>query len=642
MARTEVSGPSRQFTKIKELELVPEKAQEEEQEGGVRRAKEPPNPRGMEAKCTYGALLTQISEGEQDLVPAAMEDDGRHILTLQAVYPTFEDGELYQEGGPGMMPQAGSALPRLLWVREGNRQSLHECVTISIQDELYSLRAVEPMQLQVLQDSVALAPEDSPCAESPPESAGLTKPEESPEEDPPPAEGGIQQAQDQLFLLEARRGQEVVLAISNLNAQETEDRLTSSQPPVETANSPNTQQKTKGREQAFHCDLCVFTTARAANLNRHMKTHTNERPHECHLCLKGFRTVTLLRNHINTHTGTRPNKCGDCDMAFVTSGELIRHRRYRHTHEKPFKCSTCNYASVEASKLKRHIRSHTGERPYQCDLCSYASKDTHKLKRHMRTHSGEKPYECHVCHRHFTQSGTMKIHIVQKHSENAPKYQCPHCAALIARKSDLRVHIRNLHTYTAAGMECHYCPAVFHDRYGLLQHRKTHRNEKFKCEHCSYTCKQGRRMALHTLTHAGEKLFACLFCSQRFTKKELLSAHVRKCHAAAPPECPTCRKGFSRLVRSPGAIRLPERTASSQAQGLPPGLNPSHEPARQRPLCLGQVAGSRRALGNLSKCVSPSAGKDSPANKALQMLLGSSQTHNNAGGIPGCSVTLRK
>lgn len=175
MARTEVSGPSRQFTKIKELELVPEKAQEEEQEGGVRRAKEPPNPRVVETKCTYGALLTQISEGEQELVPAAMEDDGRHILTLQAVYPTFEDGELHQEGGPGMMPQAGSALPPLLWVREGNRQSLHQCVTISIQDELYSLRAVEPVQLQVLQDGMALAPEDSPCAESPPESPGLTK-----------------------------------------------------------------------------------------------------------------------------------------------------------------------------------------------------------------------------------------------------------------------------------------------------------------------------------------------------------------------------------------------------------------------------------------------------------------------------------
>lgn len=36
-------------------------------------------------------------------------------------------------------------------------------------------------------------------------------------------------------------------------------------------------------------------------------------------------------------------------MAFVTSGELVRHRRYKHTHEKPFKCSLCKYASVEVS-----------------------------------------------------------------------------------------------------------------------------------------------------------------------------------------------------------------------------------------------------------------------------------------------------
>ncbi|XP_036275739.1 transcriptional repressor CTCFL [Pipistrellus kuhlii] len=577
MARTEVYGPSKQFTKIKELELVPEKAQEEAA-GGVRRAKETPSPREAEAGCTYGALLAKISEGGQELVPAAMEDGGTHILTLQAVYPPFEDGELpevgrqapqHQEGVPVMMPPAGSGLPSLLWVREGAQQGLHECVAISIQDEVYSLQAVEPVQFHVLQDGVGLAPEDREGVESLPGSAGLMQLETSREEDQLPAGGGVQQAPDQFFLVEARQGEDVVLAISNLTGEDTEEHLASSEPPVEIANSPKTQQETKGGAQAFRCDLCPFTTAKAASLNRHVKTHTSEKPHVCHLCLKAFRTVTLLRNHVNTHTGTRPHKCGDCDMAFVTSGELVRHRRYKHTHERPFKCHLCKYAGVEASKLKRHIRSHTGERPYQCLLCSYASKDTHKLKRHMRTHSGEKPYECHVCHARFTQSGTMKMHIAQKHSENAPKYECPHCAALIARKSDLRVHVRNLHTYKATEMECRYCPAVFHERYGLLQHQKTHRGEKkFKCEQCSYTCKQGRHMAAHTRTHAGEEPFACPACGQRFQKEEQLGAHAGKCQAAALPpsghECPTCGRGFSRWTNM---RRHAEKCAAAGAGG---------------------------------------------------------------------------
>lgn len=184
MARTMVLGPSKQFTKIKEPELVPDRTQEEEEAGGVHRAKAPPNPREVEAECTYGVLLTQISEGEQTLAPPAMEDSGGHILTLQAVYPTFEGGELqevgyqmpqYQEGVQAMMPQAGSGLPSLLWVRDGAQQSLHPFVAIGIPDELYSLQAVGPMQFHDLQDRMALAPEDSTCAESPPQSAGPIK-----------------------------------------------------------------------------------------------------------------------------------------------------------------------------------------------------------------------------------------------------------------------------------------------------------------------------------------------------------------------------------------------------------------------------------------------------------------------------------
>ncbi|XP_034033164.1 transcriptional repressor CTCF [Thalassophryne amazonica] len=312
-----------------------------------------------------------------------------------------------------------------------------------------------------------------------------------------------------------------------------------------------TKIKKKGVKKTFQCELCCYTCPRRSNLDRHMKSHTDERPHKCHLCGRAFRTVTLLRNHLNTHTGTRPHKCSDCDMAFVTSGELVRHRRYKHTHEKPFKCSMCDYCSVEVSKLKRHIRSHTGERPFQCSLCSYASRDTYKLKRHMRTHSGEKPYECYICHARFTQSGTMKMHILQKHTENVAKFHCPHCDTVIARKSDLGVHLRKQHSFIETGKKCRYCDAVFHERYALIQHQKSHKNEKrFKCDMCDYCCRQERHMVMHRRTHTGEKPYACSQCEKTFRQKQLLDMHFRRYHDPnfVPTAflCPKCNKTFTR------------------------------------------------------------------------------------------------
>ncbi|KAF7660592.1 hypothetical protein LDENG_00279270 [Lucifuga dentata] len=312
-----------------------------------------------------------------------------------------------------------------------------------------------------------------------------------------------------------------------------------------------TKIKKKGVKKTFQCELCSYTCPRRSNLDRHMKSHTDERPHKCHLCGRAFRTVTLLRNHLNTHTGTRPHKCTDCDMAFVTSGELVRHRRYKHTHEKPFKCSMCDYSSVEVSKLKRHIRSHTGERPFQCSLCSYASRDTYKLKRHMRTHSGEKPYECYICHARFTQSGTMKMHILQKHTENVAKFHCPHCDTVIARKSDLGVHLRKQHSFIETGKRCRYCDAVFHERYALIQHQKTHKNEKrFKCEQCDYCCRQERHMIMHKRTHTGEKPFSCSQCDKTFRQKQLLDMHFKRYHdpTFVPTAfvCNKCNKTFTR------------------------------------------------------------------------------------------------
>jgi len=227
------------------------------------------------------------------------------------------------------------------------------------------------------------------------------------------------------------------------------------------SNMGQTPEKTEQNEtdkKVFQCTDCNFYTHRHSNLVRHQKIHTDERPYKCHLCPRAFRTNTLLRNHINTHTGVKPYKCQEvgCIMAFVTSGELTRHRRYKHTGEKPFKCTLCDYASVEISKLRRHFRSHTGERPFKCEICGKCFADSFHLKRHKFSHTGEKPYECPECKARFTQHGSLKMHIMQQHTKTAPKYQCEICGTLLGRKSDLNVHMRKQHSYHELNMKCRY------------------------------------------------------------------------------------------------------------------------------------------------------------------------------------------
>ena len=124
--------------------------------------------------------------------------------------------------------------------------------------------------------------------------------------------------------------------------------------------------------------------------------------------------------------------CQECDASFTTSGELVRHVRYRHTYEKPHRCTECSYASVELSKLRRHIRSHTGERPYACPHCPYASPDTYKLKRHLRVHTGEKPYECDICNLRFTQSNSLKVALVLSFAVD----YCYYCYLLFIFKNE--------------------------------------------------------------------------------------------------------------------------------------------------------------------------------------------------------------
>ena len=69
---------------------------------------------------------------------------------------------------------------------------------------------------------------------------------------------------------------------------------------------------------------------------------------------------------------------------------------------------------------------------------------------------------------------------MQQHTKTAPKYQCEICGTLLGRKSDLNVHMRKQHSFLEEAIKCRFCDEVFHDRWNLMQHQKTHRSGKIR------------------------------------------------------------------------------------------------------------------------------------------------------------------
>ena len=304
----------------------------------------------------------------------------------------------------------------------------------------------------------------------------------------------------------------------------------------------------------YTCSYCNYSTSERVLLKRHIASHSEHRPFTCSVCERGFKTAQSLQNHENSHFGIKPYGCNYCEAKFATSGEKIRHTRYKHTKEKPFKCPDCDYRSVEMAHMRHHIRMHTGERPFQCQHCSYASTDHFKLRRHMRVHTGEKPYGCKVCDATFTQSNALKTHMLV-HTSNRPRFQCEICPSNYGRMVDLRNHVQKAHI-SEIPLFCKMCGESFPDRYTLKIHKRSHQGEKcFKCDLCPYSSAIKLQLEGHMLIHTDQKPFQCDQCDYRCRQKQLLKRHMNLYHndTFVPPipkekthQCPNCGKCFGR------------------------------------------------------------------------------------------------
>ena len=213
---------------------------------------------------------------------------------------------------------------------------------------------------------------------------------------------------------------------------------------------------------------------------------------------------------------------------------------------------------------------------HKCDLCGKAFHVPSLLKRHIESvHEGIR-HNCEFCDKSFCQLATLKVHMKTNHTEEITNYECQHCSKEFCIESGLADHILTVHCSNdnktdnekilidlVEKSQLNNVSKNSHNRTIIWKEITEKFNEISANELDSKAVKKKWENYLYKLSQKksnDEKIFLkksktsncdktlmehkCNFCAKIFTKKVILTNHIKKFHQEPKIQCHICSETF--------------------------------------------------------------------------------------------------
>ena len=296
-------------------------------------------------------------------------------------------------------------------------------------------------------------------------------------------------------------------------------------------------------EKSFSCDMCIKSYRNNSDLQSHRQyAHMGIKQHVCPFCDKSYVDQTRLKIHMETgHTDKGSFKCSSCDKEYPYEYNLKQHTWRKHLRQtKTVKCDYCD-KMIDKYQIKIHLQQHLDcdSGKYKCDKCDVKCSSRSGLRKHLLTHEvTEKLFNCDQCNKTYKAKHSLYLHVkyIHKGSEKG-KWICKVCDKEFAQSGTLTIHEK---THNGERFECLACDKTFAYKHSLKLHMKIHTDNLKVCTICDKKLSPLTSMANHMETHITGKKFKCDYCTNEYSQKDNLKAHVKSIHLKVSNFCNQC------------------------------------------------------------------------------------------------------